>query len=69
MKRCEIEGCDREVSGTMNGIFVCERCRIHFGSVGLGAVYFDGRWHGVRGATYTERQCASHKGLKPRKST
>ncbi len=61
---CEIEGCDRGSVGRTNGIHVCERCRIHFTSLGFGAVYFNSRWHGVRGANYTPEQVATHPGLR-----
>ncbi|WP_297826378.1 hypothetical protein [Mycobacterium sp.] len=47
---CEIKECGHAATSIMNGIHVCERCRIGFVSVGFGAVYFDGRWHGVSGA-------------------
>lgn len=64
MSTCEIEDCGRETVGTVNGIEVCERCRVHFESVGWGTVYFGGRWHGVKGCTYTPTNCKLFPGLK-----
>lgn len=63
-KWCEIEGCCNAANSTTNGIRTCERCRIHFESVGMGAVYFGGRWHGVTGATYTDEQVALFPGVR-----
>ena len=62
--KCEILDCGRtSPRQTMNGIRMCERCRVNFESVGLGAVRFGGRWHGVRGARYTPEQTAIFPGL------
>lgn len=61
---CEIEGCGRVATTSQNGIHVCERCRIEFVSVGMGAVHFDGRWHGVVGATYDASQIAVYPGIR-----
>ena len=63
-KTCEIDGCGNGASATMNGVSVCERCRVEFTSCGMGAVYFGGRWHGVIGATYNAEQRAAHAGLR-----
>lgn len=60
---CEIDGCANDMSGRINGIYVCERCRIHFTSAGMGAVFFDKQWHGVRGATYAADVVDVHPGL------
>lgn len=63
---CEVEGCESMGVASQTGIAVCERCRRGFVSVGCGAVYFGGRWHGVRGATYTPEQRCSFPGLPSR---
>lgn len=47
---CEIEDCHGGRVATVNGIGVCERCRQEFTSESFGAVFFGGRWHGVRGS-------------------
>jgi hypothetical protein len=60
---CEISGCGEACVGTMNGVCVCERCRQEFVSVGHGAVFFDGRWHGVVGSRYTRADVAAYPGL------
>lgn len=60
---CEIEGCGRGCIGTMNGVAVCDRCRVEFESVEMGAVRFGGRWHGVIGAVYTPENVALFPGL------
>lgn len=65
-KTCEIRDCGRRVNSTTNGIATCERCRIDFVSVGFGAVYFAGRWHGVSGASYDAAQLAVFPGLEAR---
>lgn len=59
----EIERCGRAAVACVNGIHVCERCRIDFVSVGDGAVYFSGRWHGVLGATYSAKQIDAYPGI------
>jgi len=61
---CEIEGCGRAAVGTVNGIGVCERCRIAFESAGMGAVRFGGRYHGVIGARYSAEQIALCSGVE-----
>lgn len=62
---CEIEGCGRGTTGTIGGIHVCERCRRDWESARpWGAVYFGGRWHGVRGATYGADVVAALPGVE-----
>lgn len=63
---CEIADCGRRASSTTNGLATCERCRTGFVSVGWGAVYFDGGWHGVAGAAYTAEQVVAYPGLSVR---
>jgi len=60
---CEIARCGSVAMSTTNGIRTCDRCRREFVSVGAGAVYRDGRWHGVRGAVYDVEQTTAHPGL------
>lgn len=60
---CDIVDCEHDRVAIVNGICVCERCRLDFVSIGFGAVRFDGRWHGVRGATYTAHQADIFPGL------
>lgn len=62
-KWCQIEGCYNAANSVTNGIRTCERCRLGFVSLGMGAVYFADRWHGVSGAHYTAEQEASHPGI------
>ena len=63
IERCEIAECGAPAVGTMNGVTVCERCRIGYTSVGAGVVFFAGSFHGVRGATYDDAAIAAHGGL------
>jgi len=65
---CEILDCRGLVVANVNGVAVCERCRVHFTSVGFGAVFFGGCWHGVRGATYTPEQVEAFPGLIDREA-
>ena len=65
---CEIIDCGEHASAMTHGVRVCERCRQKFASVGFGAVYFAGRWHGVIGATYTAEQAAAYPGLMERRN-
>lgn len=60
---CEFEACLNRATSRISGIHVCERCRQDYSSVGFGVVFFGGRHHGVRGATYTAEQIAAHPGL------
>lgn len=60
---CEIRDCGREASGAVNGIECCDRCEREFVSIGMGAVYFEGRWHGVRGAIYSSQEAGEFPGL------
>jgi hypothetical protein len=62
--QCEIEGCGRVAAAQVNGIAVCDRCRLHFVSAGAGAVWFGGRWHGVLGAMYAPIIAQEFPGLK-----
>jgi hypothetical protein len=61
---CEIEGCEGEAKQEVNGISLCGRCAHRFVSVGVGAVQFGGRWHGVRGSHYSTEQMAQFDGLQ-----
>jgi len=60
---CEIRDCGKAAYHTVNGVACCNRCARDFESVGMGAVRFDGRWHGVKGARYTAEQCALFPGV------
>jgi hypothetical protein len=62
--RCEIRGCGRTEVGTQNGIACCDRCMRDFQSIGFGAVFFTGTWHGVNGARYTAEQARLFPGLR-----
>ena len=63
MIRCEIDGCEHTATQVLHEIALCGRCARSFAAVGVGATYWGGSWHRVRGAQYTPEEAQAHPGI------